>query len=76
MSETSKFEDILKWIVLAILVVVALKVVAWALGLAWVLGGFLLFRVLPLVLLVWVVLKALEWFRGKGTTEPSGDTGL
>ena len=78
MSDTSKFEDILKWIVLAILVVVALKVVAWVLGVAFFLGGFLLFRILPLVVVVWLVLKAVEWTGGKksGSSGPTTADGL
>jgi hypothetical protein len=43
---------------------VALKVVAAVLGVAFVLGGVLLFKVLPLVLLVWLVMKLVQWLRG------------
>ncbi|HEX8831113.1 MAG TPA: hypothetical protein VF705_08120 [Longimicrobium sp.] len=70
MSSTNRdLENILKWAVIIILAIAALKVALMVLGIAFVLGGFLLFRVLPLVLLVWLALKAWEWFRGpKGTT--------
>jgi len=57
MSDKSSFETVLKWIVVAIVVVVALKVVLIALAL----GGFLLFRLLPLILLVWIVYKVVKW---------------
>ncbi len=65
MNDKNTFETILKWTVVVILAVVALKVVATVLGLAFFLGGFLLFRVLPLVLVVWLFFKAIEWLRGK-----------
>jgi hypothetical protein len=67
----SKLERILKWIVLVILAVVALKIVFSVLALAWILGGVLLTKVLPLVLLVWLVLKIVEWWKSRnGGTPP------
>ena len=77
MPERNSFETILKWIVLIILAVFALKVIASVLGLAFVLGGFLLWRVLPIVLLVWLVFKLIEWLRGNnggGTAPTTGTT--
>jgi hypothetical protein len=72
MSENgTKLETILKWIVLVIAAVVALKVVASVLGLAWLIGGVLLTKVLPLVVLVWLVLKLVEWWKTKNGTVPS-----
>lgn len=65
MNDKNTFETILKWTVVVILALVALRVVATVLGIAFVLGGFLLFRVLPLVLVVWLFFKAIEWLRGK-----------
>lgn len=65
MAEKNTLETVLKWIVLVILAVLALKVVATILGLAFVIGGFLVFKVLPLVLLVWIVLKIVEWLLGR-----------
>ncbi|HEX8244108.1 MAG TPA: hypothetical protein VF541_11445 [Longimicrobium sp.] len=67
----SKLERILKWIVLVILAVVALKIVFSVLALAWIVGGILLTKVLPLVLLVWLVLKLVEWWKSRnGGTPP------
>jgi hypothetical protein len=70
MSEKNTFETILKWTVVVILAIAALKILLMVLGIAFVLGGFLLFRVLPIVLVVWLVVKAIEWLRGdrRGTT--------
>ena len=65
MSDKNTFETILKWTVVVILAIVALKVVLTVMGLAFVLGGFLLFRVLPFVLVVWLFFKAVEWLTGK-----------
>lgn len=71
MSDKSSFETILKWVVVVILAIVALKIVLTVMGIAFVLGGFLLFRILPLVLLVWLVVKAIEWLRGSKGTQPN-----
>lgn len=57
------FENVLKWIVIAILAIVALKVVATILGIAFVIGGFLFWRVLPLVLLVGLIYMGWQWLR-------------
>ena len=62
------FETILKWAVVIILAIVALKVVATILGIAFVLGGFLLWRILPLVLVAWLVMRLFRGPRG-GTPE-------
>jgi hypothetical protein len=64
MSEKNTLETIIKWVVVAILAVVALKIVFLVLGTAMFLGNVLLFKVLPAVLVIWLVLKAVEWFRG------------
>jgi hypothetical protein len=73
-SNNNTFETVLKWIVMVILAIVALKVVVMILGTAFFIGGFLLYRVLPLVLMVWLALKVFEWLRGKncgGSSSPS-----
>jgi hypothetical protein len=36
-----------------------------------VLGGFLLTKVLPLVALVWIVMKAVEWWKTRNGTVPA-----
>ena len=76
MSEnTTKLETIVKWIVLVIAAVLVLKLAFGVLAIAWVLGGFLLFKILPLVLLVWVVLKLVEWWRTRnGTVVPDDNS--
>ena len=75
MSERNTIETIIKWVIVAILAVVALKVVAMVLGMAFVLGNVLLFKVLPAVLVIWLILKAVEWFRGdsRATTPAAAD---
>jgi len=70
MQNDSKLETILKWIVLVIAAVVALKIVASVLAIAFVVGGVLLTKVLPLVLLVWIVLKLVEWWKSRNGTVP------
>ena len=72
MSENeTKLERILKWIVLVIAAVVALKIVFSVFAVAWLVGGFLLTKILPFVLLVWAVLKLVEWWRTKNGTVPA-----
>jgi hypothetical protein len=71
---TSKVERVLKWIVLVILAVVALKIVFSVLALAWFVGGMLLTKVLPLVLLVWLVLKIVEWWKSRNGGTPPVET--
>jgi hypothetical protein len=66
------FENVLKWIVIAILAIVALKVVVTVLGIAFFIGGFLFWRVLPLVLVVGAIYMAWQWLRnGNGTSDTS-----
>jgi hypothetical protein len=67
----SKLETILKWIVLVIAAVVALKIVFSVFAIAWLVGGFLLTKVLPLVLMVWLVLKLIEWWKTRNGTVPA-----
>ncbi len=64
MNDKSSLETVLKWIVLVILGIAALKIALSVLGLAAVLGSFLLFRVLPIVLFVWGVVWVLRAMTG------------
>lgn len=72
MSENNGFETVLKWAVVVILAIAALKVLAMVLGIAFVLGGFLLFRVLPLVLVVWGGYKLVQWLGGRSSSTAAG----
>lgn len=73
----SDIETILKWVVVVILGFAALKILLAVLGIAWVFGAFLLFRVLPLVLVVWLVIKAVQWLTGKnGSSSTSSHSTL
>ena len=70
----TKLETILKWIIMVILAVVALKIVFSVLALAWLVGGVLLTKVLPLVLLVWLVMKLVEWWKSRNDGTPPVET--
>jgi len=70
-ENNNNVETILKWIVLVILAVVAMKIVFSVFAIAWLAGGFLLTKVLPLVVLVWLVLKAVEWMKGRNGGTPA-----
>ncbi len=73
MEEKTNFETILKWVVIGILAIVAVKIALTVLGIAIGLAGFLLFTVLPLVLVVWLVIKAVQWLgRPKDGSYPTG----
>ncbi|HEX8393485.1 MAG TPA: hypothetical protein VF665_14170 [Longimicrobium sp.] len=73
MEERSNFETVLKWVVIGILAIVAVKIALTVLGIAIGLAGFLLFTVLPLVLVVWLVIKAVQWLgRPKDGGYPTG----
>ena len=75
MSENStKLQTILKWIVIVIAAVFALKIVFTVFAVAFVIGGFLLTKVLPLVVLVWLVLKLVEWWKTRNGTVPVEDS--
>lgn len=74
-SSNSSFENVIKWTVVVILAIVALKVIATVLGIAFVLGSFLLWRVLPLVLVVWLIFKGIEWLRSDRGGSSSSTTG-
>lgn len=63
-DERSSFETVIRWVVIVILALVALKVALIALGLAFGLAG-LAWKLLPFVLLVWLVYKGIEWIREK-----------
>ncbi|HET6765032.1 MAG TPA: hypothetical protein VFH27_15210 [Longimicrobiaceae bacterium] len=71
MREKNSLETIIKWAIVVVLAVVALKLVFTVLGIAFVLGSFLLFRVLPLLLIVWLMVRLFGWFRGTGDTAGS-----
>lgn len=72
MSKNNGFETVLKWAVVVILAIAALKVLMMVLGIAFVLGGFLLFRVLPLVLVVWGGYKLFQWLGGRSSSSAAG----
>jgi hypothetical protein len=71
MDERNGFETVVKWFVIAILSIVALKIGLTVLGIAIGMAGFLLFTVLPLVLVAWLVMKLVRWMGRGGTGGPS-----
>jgi predicted signal transduction protein with EAL and GGDEF domain len=76
MSENeTKLERIVKWIVVVIAAIFALKIVFSVFAIAWLVGGFLVTKILPLVLLVWLALKLVEWWRTRnGTVIPEDNS--
>ncbi|HEX5724630.1 MAG TPA: hypothetical protein VFX98_04145 [Longimicrobiaceae bacterium] len=64
MSERSSFDNIIKWIIVAVLAVLALKVALSVLGLVFF-AGAILWKLLPIILFAWLVVKAIGWIRGR-----------
>jgi archaellum biogenesis protein FlaJ (TadC family) len=56
---------VLKWLLIAIVAVAALKLTFWVLGVVLTLGGFLLFTVAPLLVAGWLVMKVVRMLRRK-----------
>ena len=75
-SSNNTFEAILKWSIVIILAIVALKVVAAVLNIAFFVGWVLLWKVIPLVVVAWLILKAIEWLRGKNGGSASSTSTL
>lgn len=63
MEDKSLLSTLLTWLVAGILVIVAIKVVFVLLGITMALVG-ILFKILPLVLAVWLAVQVYRWFRG------------
>lgn len=58
--ERSGLSRVLSWVLVAIVAIAVLKLAFWVVGVAFGLGGFLLFTVGPLVLIGWVVVKVVR----------------
>lgn len=56
---------LLKWFLIAIVAVAAIKLSFWVLGVVFGIGGFLLFTVAPLVVAGWLVMKVVKMLRRK-----------
>lgn len=71
-NNKSTIGTLLTWIFTAVLVIVAIKVVFWVLGIALGLGALLLMiamKVLPLLLVGWLALKLYRAFFGESRSE-------
>lgn len=61
-EERSLLSRVVTWTLLAVLAIVAIKVVLHLVGVVLGLTGFLLFTVAPIVLVGWLALKAWKAF--------------
>lgn len=64
MKENNSLETVLKWVVLVVLGLVALKLLLAAVNIAFALLGIAV-KLLPLVLLVCAVVWLVRWLRGR-----------
>lgn len=62
-------EQIVTWIIVGILAILALKLVTGILGMAFGLVSFLLFTVAPILLVGWLATKAWKAFTKEPTEE-------
>ena len=71
-NERSPIGRLVTWFFVALLAIAALKLAFWLLGMVFGIGTWLLFTVGPILLVGWVVLKAIRWL-GKPPrhTEPT-----
>jgi hypothetical protein len=60
---TSWVTRLLSWFILAVVAIIALKLAAWVAGAALSLVIFLLFTVVPLVVVGWLIVKLVRVFR-------------
>ena len=63
------------WAIVAVAVVVAIKLAFWLLGVVFGIVGFatglavfVIFRVVPLLIVVWLVMKVIKYFRRETST--------
>jgi hypothetical protein len=66
-DNTSPVATLIKWAILVVVAVVALKLVLGLLGIVLGFAAFLLFTVAPIVLVGWLIMKAWQAF----TKEPA-----
>lgn len=64
-NNSSPLGTLVTWFVIIVLAVIAFRVATALLGVAMGLAFFLLFNVLPLVIIGWIVLKILRHLFGK-----------
>lgn len=62
MEDKSLLSTLLTWLAVGVLVVIALKVVFALLGVTMFLVA-IAFKLLPIVLAVWLVMVVIRWFR-------------
>jgi hypothetical protein len=66
-ENSSLLATLVKWAIIIVIAVVALKLVLGLLGIVMGLAAFLLFTVAPVVLIGWLIMKAWQAF----TKEPA-----
>lgn len=59
----SPLKTALTWAAAIVVAIVALRLLLWAIGVAWSIGAFLLFTIVPIVLVGWLTLKLIGYFR-------------
>lgn len=61
-SNSLLLRRLLTWLAVALLAVAALRLAFFLLGVAWQLGVFLLFTVVPVLLVGWLAVKVFRFF--------------
>lgn len=65
--------QLLTWLLMGLLGIAALKIGIWAMAIAFEVGLFLLFRIVPVLLVGWLLLKVIRRWGEKdpGTASPA-----
>lgn len=67
----SLFGKLLTWFFVALLVIAALKLSFWVVGVAFGLGSFLLFTIGPILLVGWLAMKIIRYLTKKDPYDPA-----
>lgn len=65
--------QLLTWLLMGVLGIAALKIGIWAMAIAFDVGLFLLFRIVPVLLVGWLLVKVIRRWTGDdpGTAAPA-----
>lgn len=62
-EKTSLPVKLIMWFIVGILVLIGIHILFWVLGIALGLVGFIIFIVLPIMLVGWLAIRLIKYFR-------------
>ena len=66
-GEKTMLGQLVTWVFVALLVIAAIKLSFWVFGAALGLGMMLIFKLGPILLMGWLVMKLIRYFSRRGT---------